>query len=228
MNTSISKNIKRLRQQAGLTQEQMAERLFVTRQTVSLWENGKTQPDIQTLERIAEVFNVDLMTVLYGVSFPKREEAQRKDALLHWGIITVALFLAFAVLRELTQELRLSHNEIVSTVSYAVRYLVMVIFFPASMLLCGLKISGFLNLKAGKRRLYKISMYGSIASLVILCLVRIMGLLIDRQTANLIVLDIIYLAGNIFEHQWLFFAWGLCIGLGLRWKSHSVGSRHNE
>ena len=48
MNTSISKNIKRLRQQAGLTQEQMAEKLFVTRQTVSLWENSKTQPDIQT------------------------------------------------------------------------------------------------------------------------------------------------------------------------------------
>ena len=53
MNTSIPKNIKRLRQQAGLTQEQLAEKLFVTRQTVSLWENGKTQPDIETLERIA-------------------------------------------------------------------------------------------------------------------------------------------------------------------------------
>ena len=35
MNTSISKNIKRLRQQTGMTQEQMAEKLFVTRQTVS-------------------------------------------------------------------------------------------------------------------------------------------------------------------------------------------------
>ena len=50
MNTSIPKNIKRLRQQASLTQDQLAEKLFVTRQTVSLWENGKTQPDIETLE----------------------------------------------------------------------------------------------------------------------------------------------------------------------------------
>ena len=71
MNTSISKNIKRLRQQAGMTQEQMAEKLFVTRQTVSLWENGKTQPDIQTLEHISECFDVDLMTVLYGAAAPK-------------------------------------------------------------------------------------------------------------------------------------------------------------
>ena len=80
MNTSISKNIKRLRQQTGMTQEQMAEKLFVTRQTVSLWENGKTQPDIQTLERIAECFGVELMTVLYGNSLPKSEEEQRKEA----------------------------------------------------------------------------------------------------------------------------------------------------
>ena len=77
MNTSISKNIKRLRQQTGMTQEQMAEKLFVTRQTVSLWENGKTQPDIQTLERIAECFGVELMTVLYRNSLPKSEEEQR-------------------------------------------------------------------------------------------------------------------------------------------------------
>lgn len=38
MNTSIPQNIKRLRQQNGLTQEQLAEKLFVTRQTVSLWD----------------------------------------------------------------------------------------------------------------------------------------------------------------------------------------------
>lgn len=52
MNTSIPKNIKRLRQKAGMTQEQLAENMFVTRQTVSLRENGRTQPDIQTLERL--------------------------------------------------------------------------------------------------------------------------------------------------------------------------------
>lgn len=98
MNTSISKNIKRLRQQAGLTQEQMAEKLFVTRQTVSLWENGKTQPDIQTLERIAECFGVELMTVLYGNSLPKSEEEQRKEALIRWLVIVIAVYAGFIAL----------------------------------------------------------------------------------------------------------------------------------
>ena len=98
MSTSISKNIKRLRQQAGLTQEQMAEKLFVTRQTVSLWENGKTQPDIQTLERIAECFGVELMTVLYGNSLPKSEEEQRKEALIRWLVIVIAVYAGFIAL----------------------------------------------------------------------------------------------------------------------------------
>ena len=98
MNTSISKNIKRLRQQTGMTQEQMAEKLFVTRQTVSLWENGKTQPDIQTLERIAECFGVELMTVLYGNSLPKSEEEQRKEALIRWLVIVIAVYAGFIAL----------------------------------------------------------------------------------------------------------------------------------
>ena len=93
MNTSIPKNIKRLRQQNGLTQEQLAEKLFVTRQTVSLWETSKTQPDIQTLERIAEVFQVDLMTVLYGVELTLSEKARQKQNLLRWGLGACLLWL---------------------------------------------------------------------------------------------------------------------------------------
>lgn len=105
MNTSISKNIKRLRQQAGMTQEQMAEKLFVTRQTVSLWENGKTQPDIQTLEHIAECFDVDLMTVLYGAAAPKSEKEQHRAALIRWGVILLAGFVLLTLLELLTTEL---------------------------------------------------------------------------------------------------------------------------
>jgi len=98
VNTSISKNIKRLRQQAGMTQEQMAEKLFVTRQTVSLWENGKTQPDIQTLEHIAECFDVDMMTVLYGTAALKSEKEQRKQMLLRWVLWAGLLWLVVVFL----------------------------------------------------------------------------------------------------------------------------------
>ena len=45
----IGKNLKQLREQKGLKQEQLAELLFVTRQTVSNYENGRSRPDIETL-----------------------------------------------------------------------------------------------------------------------------------------------------------------------------------
>ena len=52
--SDIGKNIKKLRMQKDITQEQLAERLHVTRQAVSNWENGKTQPDVETLSMLAE------------------------------------------------------------------------------------------------------------------------------------------------------------------------------
>ncbi len=47
----IGKNIKRLRERNHMTQEELAEKLFVTRQAISKWENGKTEPDIETLQK---------------------------------------------------------------------------------------------------------------------------------------------------------------------------------
>ena len=54
----ISKNIKQLRAEKGWTQQEMADVLFVTRQTISNWENGKSMPDVDTLIQIAEKLNI--------------------------------------------------------------------------------------------------------------------------------------------------------------------------
>lgn len=64
--TSIGKNISLLRKKQNLTQEALAEKLFVTRQAISSWETGKTEPDLQTLESIAEALNTDLTELIYG------------------------------------------------------------------------------------------------------------------------------------------------------------------
>ena len=45
--------LKRLRESHQFTQEQMAERLMVTRQAVSRWENGETQPNTETLKLLS-------------------------------------------------------------------------------------------------------------------------------------------------------------------------------
>ena len=62
----VGKNIKKVREEKGITQEQLAERLNVTRQAVSNWENEKTQPDIETLDRIALALDVDIERLIYG------------------------------------------------------------------------------------------------------------------------------------------------------------------
>jgi len=62
----VSSSIKTLRKKKRMTQEQLAEKLNVTHQAVSNWETGKTQPDIETLTRIAEYFGVSVEWLIYG------------------------------------------------------------------------------------------------------------------------------------------------------------------
>lgn len=60
----IHEILKNLREQKGLTQEQLAERVLVTRQAVSRWENGETQPGTDTLILLSREFNVSINTLL--------------------------------------------------------------------------------------------------------------------------------------------------------------------
>ena len=53
-----------LREKAGLTQDGLAQRLHLTRQAVSRWETGETQPGIETLKLISKEFSVSINTLL--------------------------------------------------------------------------------------------------------------------------------------------------------------------
>ena len=56
--------IKELREKKGLTQDQLAERVLVTRQAVSRWETGETQPNTDTLLLLSKEFDVSINTIL--------------------------------------------------------------------------------------------------------------------------------------------------------------------
>ena len=56
--------LKKLREDNGLTQDQMADKLMVTRQAVSCWEVGETQPGIDTLKIISKEFSISINTLL--------------------------------------------------------------------------------------------------------------------------------------------------------------------
>ena len=68
----LNENIKALRKTKGLTQDELAIRLNVVRQTVSKWEKGLSVPDAEMLQKMAEVFEVSVSQLL-GSSINQNE-----------------------------------------------------------------------------------------------------------------------------------------------------------
>ncbi len=62
----VGENIKKSRENKGLSQENLADALNVTRQTVSSWETGRTEPDLDTLHRIAQVLELTVEELIYS------------------------------------------------------------------------------------------------------------------------------------------------------------------
>ena len=75
----LHENLKALRKQKGLTQEELAIRLNVVRQTVSKWESGRSVPDADILMKIADVLDVSLSDLL-GAELPHDESQQNEIA----------------------------------------------------------------------------------------------------------------------------------------------------
>jgi len=63
---TIHENLRQLRLLRGLTQEQVAGQLNMTRQALSSYESGRTRPDVDTLLKLADIYGTDLETILYG------------------------------------------------------------------------------------------------------------------------------------------------------------------
>ena len=82
----IGTNIKKRRVAQGLTQEQLAEKLYVTRQTVSSWERAASNPDLEQLEAIAGALETDVTGLLYGPQ-PRPRPSRRQVA----GTVGLAL-----------------------------------------------------------------------------------------------------------------------------------------
>ena len=60
----FGERLKQAREKKGMTQQTLAERLFVTRQTVSRWENGVRYPDILTVRKLSEILEISLDDLL--------------------------------------------------------------------------------------------------------------------------------------------------------------------
>ena len=76
----FSENLKTLRKEKGFSQEQLATRLNVVRQTVSKWEKGLSVPDAELLIQLSEVLNVSVSDLL-GKKIEVSEDQDKMDVL---------------------------------------------------------------------------------------------------------------------------------------------------
>lgn len=104
---NVGKNIRNLRTQKKLTQDELAEKLFVSRQTVSNYENGKSNPDIDTLIKIAEIMEVDVNALIYGLPADQTVQKERRRTLVFLVILVcvgILLYRFQAFLRAFGQD----------------------------------------------------------------------------------------------------------------------------
>ena len=81
----IGEFLKELRKEKGLTQEQLADKLFVSRRTVSRWETGSNMPYLDMLVELADLYEVDLREIFNG-----QRRAQEMDKELKETVMQVA------------------------------------------------------------------------------------------------------------------------------------------
>ena len=95
----FGQRLKDCRSGAGMTQEELAEKLYVSRQTISSWENNKSYPDIHSLLMIGNLFGVSLDALIKGdieIMKEKVEETKVKSFQRDSNIFAVLLITCIA------------------------------------------------------------------------------------------------------------------------------------
>ena len=90
----ISKNIRKLRTEQGLSQEQLAEQIGVTRQTISSWERGASFPDLGMVEKLTSALETDLPHLLDPNAAAGRKGRRVKPLGYRFIGIAVILYIA--------------------------------------------------------------------------------------------------------------------------------------
>lgn len=95
----LGEQLKAYRQKVPLSQEELANRVYVSRQTISNWENNKTYPDVNSLVLLSEVFQVSLDQLIKGDIDAMKEVIRKEeiDKMKRYGAIYTVLLIAVAV-----------------------------------------------------------------------------------------------------------------------------------
>ena len=95
----LGKQIKTHRQEAHLSQEELANRVYVSRQTISNWENDKSYPDVNSLVLLSEIFQISLDNLIKGDIEVMKVEIQKEEIekMNRYGKIYTIMLIATAV-----------------------------------------------------------------------------------------------------------------------------------
>ena len=126
----VGKHIKKIRKEKNLTQDDLAERLHCTRQTISNYENGKSEPGIEILIELAGVLEVEIDDLIYGPQ--KRESTKNKKRRAVAALAAACVLLAvFNILTPFAE--RYSWRYFGTTPIYLLRY----VLRPSALILLG-------------------------------------------------------------------------------------------
>lgn len=122
----LGEKIKKLRTDNGLTQDELAEKIFVTRTAVSKWETGKGMPGIESLKELSRLFGVSLDELISDDDIENKKLSEDKTA-RRFYYISLAFFAAAAVLLMLSTVLKAELPSILAMV-FVIGYVVCAIF----------------------------------------------------------------------------------------------------
>lgn len=126
----VGKNIKKIRKDKALTQDDLAERLHCTRQTISNYENGKSEPGIDLLIEIAEVLGVEVDDLIYGLKKKENRKKQKVTALIILAAAIIMLIVIALLMPAAEQYLRMRF-------SLTPKFLLGITFRPIALVLLG-------------------------------------------------------------------------------------------
>ena len=95
----LGKQIKMHRQEAHLSQEELANRVYVSRQTISNWENDKSYPDVNSLVLLSEIFQISLDNLIKGDIEVMKDVIQKEEIekMNRYGKIYTIMLIATAL-----------------------------------------------------------------------------------------------------------------------------------
>lgn len=95
----LGKQIKKHHQEVQLSQEELAERVYVSRQTISNWENDKSYPDVNSLVLLSETFQISLDNLIKGDIEVMKDVIQKEEIekMNRYGKIYTIMLIATAV-----------------------------------------------------------------------------------------------------------------------------------